>query len=114
MRAQIGTSLGLAVTSTVSTAVSTRFLAGHPLLHPSSPSVLLQGYRAAGWVCFAAAALAILATVLGLRDMPIVLDVDVSADAGSRGEEGEAYEMNSKGGAGSSGAVERRDRDLEC
>ncbi|KDQ08068.1 hypothetical protein BOTBODRAFT_38288 [Botryobasidium botryosum FD-172 SS1] len=76
---RIGTSIGLALTSTISTAVSDRFLSGHPSLLASSPSVLLKGYRAAGWVCFAAAAIAIVMTAFGLHNMPIVIEADVES-----------------------------------
>jgi hypothetical protein len=69
---QLGTSIGLAVTSSIATAISEKYASAHPLLLPSSPEVLMVGFRAAGWTCFAAAMLAFLVGLVGLRGIGVV------------------------------------------
>ncbi|KZV94470.1 major facilitator superfamily MFS-1 [Exidia glandulosa HHB12029] len=54
---RIGTSMGVALTSTVSTSVIN-----------ARGGNLVSGYRAAGWVCFGVAVATMLASIVGLRD----------------------------------------------
>lgn len=69
---QIGTSIGLAVTSSIATTISEKYASAHPSLLPNSPEVLMVGFRAAGWTCFAAAVLAFLIGLVGLRGIGVV------------------------------------------
>jgi hypothetical protein len=71
----------------VSNSVSQRFSSQNPLLPASAPSVLMAGYRAAGWACFAAAAVAMLIAAFGLRGMDILNPVT---------EAGEVMEMETR------------------
>lgn len=72
MYTQIGTSIGLAVISSISTAVSAHYNKAHPDLAPDSPQVLMVGFRAAGWACFAAAVISFVIALVRLRGMGIV------------------------------------------
>ncbi|KAJ6535086.1 major facilitator superfamily domain-containing protein [Mycena capillaripes] len=69
---RIGTSIGLAVISSISTAVSSHYNRSHPSLAPDSPEVLMVGFRAAGWACFAAALVSFCIALLRLKGMGIV------------------------------------------
>lgn len=69
---QLGTSIGLALTSTIATAASARYHAAHPDLPADSPGVLMVGFRAAGWTCFAAAGVAFCIAAFGLRNIGVV------------------------------------------
>ncbi|KAF7337696.1 MFS general substrate transporter [Mycena sanguinolenta] len=69
---RMGTSLGLAVSSSVATATSQRFQRAHPELAIDSPEVLMAGFRAAGWTCFAVAVLCFGFGLFGLRGIGIV------------------------------------------
>ncbi|KIM81923.1 hypothetical protein PILCRDRAFT_820793 [Piloderma croceum F 1598] len=69
---RIGTSIGLAVTSSIATAISEKYASAHPALLPNSPEVLMVGFRAAGWTCFTAAMLAFLIGLVGLRGIGVV------------------------------------------
>ncbi|EGN92575.1 hypothetical protein SERLA73DRAFT_190930 [Serpula lacrymans var. lacrymans S7.3] len=64
---RIATSIGLAITSSIATSVSERYNAQHPTLAPDSPEVLMVGFRAAGWTCFAASAISVLIAIFGMR-----------------------------------------------
>lgn len=75
---QIATAVGLAVTSAVSTSVS----ASKTPDYSSSPSALLDGYHAAGWVCFGTAVIAMVIDVAGLRGLPIIGPDEQSAEGG--------------------------------
>ncbi|KAK7044587.1 MFS general substrate transporter [Favolaschia claudopus] len=68
---RLGTSLGLAVTSSIATATSEKYSRAHPSLAADSPEVLMVGYRAAGWTCFAAAVIAFGITIFGLKGMGV-------------------------------------------
>jgi MFS family permease len=67
--AQLGNSVGLAVTAMVSSAVTET--AGHDTIATKSglayDSSLLQGYRSGFWLCFAAAVVGTLASSIGLH-----------------------------------------------
>ncbi|KAF8204419.1 major facilitator superfamily domain-containing protein [Mycena galopus ATCC 62051] len=69
---RMGTSLGLAVTSSVATATSQKYQRAHPELALESPEVLMAGFRAAGWTCFAAAIVCFIFALFGLRGIGIV------------------------------------------
>ncbi|KZV94474.1 major facilitator superfamily MFS-1, partial [Exidia glandulosa HHB12029] len=60
---RIGTSMGVALTSTVSTSVIN-----------ARGGNLVSGYRAAGWVCFGVAVATMLASIVGLRDLKALPD----------------------------------------
>jgi MFS family permease len=68
--AQLGNSIGLAVTAMIASAVSDA--AGRDTTATSGEltydSSLLQGYRSSFWVCFAAAVVSTIVSSLGLRD----------------------------------------------
>ncbi|KAJ6601340.1 major facilitator superfamily domain-containing protein [Mycena vulgaris] len=69
---RIGTSLGLAVTSSIATATSQKYQRAHPELALNSPEVLMVGFRAAGWTCFAVAVLSFVIALFGLRGIGII------------------------------------------
>jgi hypothetical protein len=68
---RLGTSLGLAITSTISTTISENFAKTHNVLG-TSPEALEAGFRAAGWTCFATTVCAMLIAVGALRGIGIV------------------------------------------
>ncbi|KZP30068.1 MFS general substrate transporter [Athelia psychrophila] len=94
--ARLGTSIGLAVTSSIATAISEKYNAANPTLAADSPEVLMVGFRAAGWTCFAAAMMSLLISVIGLWGTGIV----GAAPSGST-ESSSAIELNEKLGEGS-------------
>ncbi|KAF7307454.1 MFS domain-containing protein [Mycena indigotica] len=69
---RIGTSLGLAVTSSVATGTSQTYQHAHPQLAIDSPEVLMVGFRNAAWTCFAAGVVSLLITAVGMRGMGII------------------------------------------
>lgn len=69
---QLGTSIGLSVLSTVANSVSLRFNKTHPDCSPTDPSVLMAGFRAAGWTCSAAMTLALIIAIGGMRGVGLV------------------------------------------
>ncbi|KAI0760003.1 major facilitator superfamily domain-containing protein [Fomes fomentarius] len=80
---RLGTSISLALSSSVATAVSNGYAAKHPELGyvvgagnnaetPGGKEVLMVGFRAAGWVSFAFAAASLLVCVFGLRGIGVV------------------------------------------
>ncbi|KAJ7157097.1 major facilitator superfamily domain-containing protein [Mycena filopes] len=69
---RIGTSLGLAVTSSVATATSQKFQRAHPDLAIDSPDVLMAGFRSAAWTCFGVAVLSFVIALFGLRGIGII------------------------------------------
>ncbi|KAG9120091.1 hypothetical protein FRC07_004566, partial [Ceratobasidium sp. 392] len=77
---RVGTSVGLAVTSAVSTTVQ-RLKAKHEnSADLTGPRVLMPGYRAAAWVCFGMAILAIAISVFRLSDMEIIKYTEANED----------------------------------
>ena len=93
-RHQLGTSLGMAITSSIATNVSRRYSKRHPLLPAHSPKVLMVGFRAGGWTLFGAAALSIIIGLIGLRGIGIVgrqktsdsTDSMITEDGGEKGQ----------------------------
>jgi len=69
---RLGTSLGLAVTSSIAEVVSERYHNNHPEQASTSPAVLLPGFRAAGWACFAAAVISASIAIVFLREIGVV------------------------------------------
>ncbi|PSR74384.1 hypothetical protein PHLCEN_2v9892 [Hermanssonia centrifuga] len=67
MGVSLGTSVGLAVTSTIANSVSTRFNKEHPEYVGTSPEVLMAGFRAAGWTCCGTVSLSLLIAIVGIR-----------------------------------------------
>lgn len=61
--AQLGTAIGLTVTSLIATSVTN----ASPDADKSSPNALMAGYRAVFWTMFAAMAMTCVLSVLGLR-----------------------------------------------
>ena len=48
----------------------------YPQLAAGSPEVLEVGFRAAGWTCFAAIAISLVATIVWLRDIDSPADIE--------------------------------------
>ncbi|KAJ7205262.1 major facilitator superfamily domain-containing protein [Mycena pura] len=69
---RMGTSLGLAVTSSIATATSQKYQHSHPDLALDSPDVLMAGFRTAGWTCFAVSVFSFGIALFGLRGIGIV------------------------------------------
>ncbi|KAJ7626866.1 major facilitator superfamily-domain-containing protein [Roridomyces roridus] len=69
---RLGTSIGIAVTSSIATAVSDKYHSSHPTPLADSPTVLMVGFRAGGWTLCGAGALSVLVALVGLRDIGIV------------------------------------------
>ncbi len=80
---RLGTSISLALSSSIATAVSNAYAAQHPELgyvvgagnnagSPGGREVLMVGFRAAGWVSFAFAVASLLVCVFGLRGIGVV------------------------------------------
>lgn len=69
---RLATALGLAVTSEIADSVSKAYNNKHPDLDAQSPDVLMVGFRAAGWTCFASTVLGIVIVIFGLRDLGII------------------------------------------
>lgn len=61
---QLGNSIGLAVTAMVASSVTIESASGKK---PTEPQAVLNGYRAAFWLCFAAAAVSCVIGSFGLR-----------------------------------------------
>jgi hypothetical protein len=59
------------VTSSIAQSVSRRFQELHPELDADAPTVLLQGFHAAGWTCLGAAGISLLITVVSFHDIGI-------------------------------------------
>jgi MFS family permease len=66
--AQLGTAIGLTVTSLIATSVTN----ASNNTDKSSPNALMAGYRAVFWTMFAAMVLTCLLSVLGLRKAKLV------------------------------------------
>ncbi|KAJ7682956.1 major facilitator superfamily domain-containing protein [Mycena rosella] len=80
---RIGTSLGLAITSSIATATSQKYQRAHPELALDSPEVLMVGFRAAGWTCFAVSVLSLMIALFGLRGVGIIGQKEEKAEGGS-------------------------------
>ncbi|UZJ50737.1 hypothetical protein CBS101457_000057 [Exobasidium rhododendri] len=64
---RLATSIGLALTSSIATTVT-----AHSSSSKTPSDALLEGYRAAGWICFATSAIAALLSVVFLRNVGVV------------------------------------------
>lgn len=71
---QIGTSIGLALTSSIASSVSSHALANstQPDAQATDPAVLMPGFRAAAWLCLGASALSFVIALVRLRGMGVV------------------------------------------
>ncbi|KAF8190651.1 major facilitator superfamily-domain-containing protein [Mycena galopus ATCC 62051] len=69
---RLGASLGMAVTTSISTALSANFQSAHPELSSTDPQVLMAGFRAAAWSLFAAAVISFAIALIGLRGIGII------------------------------------------
>ncbi|KAF8190405.1 major facilitator superfamily domain-containing protein [Mycena galopus ATCC 62051] len=69
---RLGTSLGLAISSSIATSVSQKYQRTHPTLAVDSPEVLMAGFRAAGWTCLAVALVGFCFALFGLRGIGVV------------------------------------------
>jgi hypothetical protein len=65
----------------------------HPDLDAQSPEVLMVGFRAAGWTCFASTLLGIVIVILGLRDLGIIGKKTCVSEGAAKSDE-----SNSKSG----------------
>ncbi|KAF8173584.1 major facilitator superfamily domain-containing protein [Mycena galopus ATCC 62051] len=69
---KLGPSIGLAVTTSISAAVSKKYQSAHPELSSSDPRVLMAGFRAGAWSLFAAAGISFAIALIGLRGIGII------------------------------------------
>ncbi|KAJ7753402.1 major facilitator superfamily-domain-containing protein [Mycena maculata] len=69
---RLGTSIGVAVTSSIASTVSNKYHSTHPTLLATSPEILMVGFRAAGWTLCAAGVISFMIALIGLRDIGIV------------------------------------------
>ncbi|KAL6299837.1 major facilitator superfamily domain-containing protein [Sparassis latifolia] len=69
---RLGTSLALALSSSIATAVSDAYAAHHPTVPRSTPAVLERGFRAAGWFAFALAAASFGICIVFLRCVGVI------------------------------------------
>lgn len=83
---RLATSIGLAATSTLATAVSKQYSRAHPLA--SHEETLLAGYRAAVYMCVGCSATAIVLAATLLRKMGIVGTLGMRAPSSDRGADG--------------------------
>ena len=79
---RLGTSISLALSSSVANAVSASYHHKHPELAANSVDVLMAGFRAGGWVSFALAAASFAVCVFGLRGVGVI-GAKVHLDAAS-------------------------------
>ncbi|KAF7372858.1 MFS general substrate transporter [Mycena sanguinolenta] len=69
---RLGSSLGMAVSTIISTTLSKHFQSAHPKLSSSDPQVLMVGFRAAAWSLFAAAVISFVIALIGLRGIGVI------------------------------------------
>ncbi|KAF7349750.1 MFS general substrate transporter [Mycena sanguinolenta] len=69
---RLGSSLGLAVSTIISTTVSKRFQSAHPELSSDNPRVLMAGFRAVGWSLVGAGVISFAIALIGLRGIGII------------------------------------------
>ncbi|KAJ7496663.1 major facilitator superfamily domain-containing protein [Mycena latifolia] len=69
---RLGVSIGVAVTSSIATAVSQNYHSHHTELAFNSPEVLMVGFRAGGWCLCTAAVISFSIALIGLRGIGIV------------------------------------------
>ncbi|KAI0684208.1 major facilitator superfamily domain-containing protein [Cytidiella melzeri] len=69
---RLGTSIGLAVTSTIANTISKKYNNKHPELSADDPLVLLAGFRAAGWVCCGVLGLSAVVAIFGWHGVGLV------------------------------------------
>ncbi|THV01071.1 MFS general substrate transporter [Dendrothele bispora CBS 962.96] len=69
---RLGTSIGIAVTSSIATAITQKYAKIHNLSSESSPEALMVGYRAGAWTLLAVGLLAFGIALVGLRGIGYV------------------------------------------
>ncbi|KAL4251979.1 MFS transporter superfamily protein [Abortiporus biennis] len=69
---RLGTSIGLAITSSIANSVSQKYNKSHPELESTDPQVLMPGFRAAAWTCFGALCISFVIAVFGMRGIGLV------------------------------------------
>ncbi|KAK7461922.1 hypothetical protein VKT23_008353 [Stygiomarasmius scandens] len=69
---RLGTSIGIAITSSVAFAITQKYAKIHNLSSESSPEALMVGYRAAGWTALGAGLIAFGIGLVGLRGIGYV------------------------------------------
>ncbi|KAK7025326.1 hypothetical protein VNI00_016108 [Paramarasmius palmivorus] len=73
---RLGTSFGLSLTTSISTAVSRVYRERHPECDEQSPEVLMPGFRAGGgWACLVLAVGSLVVAFFGMRDVGVIGDV---------------------------------------
>lgn len=77
---RVGTSVGLAVTSAVSTGIQRLVAKRENVSDMTGPHILMPGYRAAAWVCFGMAIISVVISLLKLSDMEILKHTEPSAN----------------------------------
>lgn len=88
--ARLAIAIGLAVTSGIVDSVSKAYNNKHPDLDAQSPEVLLVGFRAAGWTCFASTLLGIVIVIIGLRDLGVIGKKTRASDGAAQSDEGKS------------------------
>ncbi|KAK7028533.1 MFS general substrate transporter [Favolaschia claudopus] len=69
---RLGASIGMAVTTSISSSISAHFHSAHPELTKTDPNVLMVGFRAGAWSLFAAAVASFVIALVGLRGIGII------------------------------------------
>ncbi|KAI0075980.1 hypothetical protein K474DRAFT_1663636 [Panus rudis PR-1116 ss-1] len=109
---RLGTSLGLSITSSIAASVSSAYNKHHPNLTATDPSVLMAGYRAAGWTCCGAVIISLLVAIFGLRGIGLVGQQQLPLEkplAHGPIELSQVVEANTRETSGTSGDVERQE-----
>ncbi|EUC65524.1 MFS transporter [Rhizoctonia solani AG-3 Rhs1AP] len=75
---RVGTSVGLAVTSAISTGIQRMAAKRHNTTDLTGPSILMTGYRGAAWVCFGMAVIALVISLAKLSHMEIIKHAEVT------------------------------------
>lgn len=84
---RLATSIGLAATTSIATAVTDRYARTHALTTPAAyKEALLAGYRAAGWLCAACTVLSLILAPLTMRKIGIVGKITAGNDRRSAAE----------------------------
>jgi hypothetical protein len=78
------------VASEIADSVSKTYNNKHPDLGAQSPEVLMVGFRAAGWTCFASTLLGIVIVIIGLRDLGVIGKKTRASDGAAQSDEGKS------------------------
>lgn len=69
---RLATSLGLALTASISSAVTKSYVKQHPEYEATSPRALLKGYQGAVWFCMALSVVSLVIALIWMRSVGIV------------------------------------------